>query len=110
LITFAEINYGTRKKNIIKTAAEYFSKIRDCDIDDIPVDWVEIGDKNLIQMSEFNLVGEIISAQVPFRCLRRINNSCGSNCDYMMKIIKKKISKYEKKFGEFKGFNLGSIW
>ena len=48
----------TLDNQIIATASEYFANVKSCDIDDIPVDWDETGDKNLISLAEYNLIGE----------------------------------------------------
>lgn len=95
---------------VVSTAVDYFSEIRDCDEDDIPVDWDRTGDKNLISLDEFNLVGEIISTQVSIWALRRMTNSCQSNCDNMTTIMRSKINEYESKYGDFKNLNETSIW
>lgn len=94
----------------ISTASEYFAKIKSCDIDEIPVDWDETGDKKLISLEEYHLIGEIISTQVSFWALRRMYNTCESNCDFMMKIMKDKIGTYENKYGTFQNFNKENIW
>jgi hypothetical protein len=90
--------------------ADYFTNVKDCDSDDIPVDWDETGDPNLISLKEFNLVGEIIASQVSFWALRRMYNSCQSNCDYMQTIMRNKIKEYEDQYGEFKNYNSENIW
>jgi len=100
----------TLDNKIIGTAVDYFANVKDCDSDDIPVDWDETGDPNLISLKEFNLVGEIIASQVSFWALRRMYNSCQSNCDYMQTIMRNKIKEYEDQFGEFKNYNSKSIW
>lgn len=100
----------TLDNKIISTASEYFAKIKSCDIDEIPVDWDETGDKNLISFEEYQLIGEIISTQVSFWALRRMYNTCESNCDFMMKIMKDKIRTYENKYGTFQNFNKENIW
>jgi hypothetical protein len=92
--------------NIIDTATEYFEKYKPS----IALDWDKTGDKELISMDEFNLVAEILATQVSFWALRRMTNSCGSNCDVMRTMMKSKISEYESKFGEFNDFNEDNIW
>jgi len=91
-------------KNIVSTAVEYFDKVGG------KIDWDETGNKDLVSMKQFNLVGEIISAQVSFWCLRRLSNSCESNCDYMKNIINSKINEYESQYGDFNNFNKENIW
>ena len=100
----------TLDNKIIGTAADYFANLKDCDSEDVPVDWDETGDKNLISLKEFNLVGEIISTQVAVFALRRMYNSCQSNCDYMATIMRKKIKEYEDQYGDFENFNSENIW
>jgi hypothetical protein len=90
--------------NIVSTATEYFQK---CNKE---IDWDETGDTNLISMREYNMIGQIIATQVSFWCLRRLYNSCGSNCDYMRDIMKSKISEYELDYGKFIDFNEENIW
>jgi len=60
--------------NIISNASDYFEKIG-VDVD-TQIDWDETGDKSLISIEQYNLIGEIISTQVSFWCLRRLSNSC----------------------------------
>jgi hypothetical protein len=100
----------TLDNQIVATASEYFAKVNSCDIDSIPVDWNETGDENLISIKQYNLIGEIISTQVAFWTLRRLRNSCESNCDYMRKIMKDKIKTYETQYGKFQDFNQENIW
>ena len=100
----------TLDNQIIATASEYFANVKSCDIDDIPVDWDETGDTNLLSLTEYNLIGEIISTQVAFWALRRLSNSCESNCDFMRKIMKDKIETYQNQYGTFHNFNEKNIW
>jgi|688.fasta_scaffold1861826_1 hypothetical protein len=92
------------ENNIVSTATEYFQKCNE------EIDWDETGDPNLISMREYNMVGQIIATQVSFWCLRRLSNSCESNCDYMRDIMKSKISEYELDYGKFIDFNEENIW
>lgn len=96
--------------NIIGTSSEYFADIYECSIDDIPVDFDETGDSNLISIEQYNLVGNIIALQVSFFCLRRLSNSCESNSDFIKSMLNSEIKKYEEKYGEFKNNNKDLIW
>jgi hypothetical protein len=92
--------------NIIDTPEEYF----EVSTIDPEIDWDETGNEELISMEEYNLVGEILATQVSFWALRRMRNSCGSNCDIIRSIMKSKISEYESKFGKFNDLNEDNIW
>lgn len=92
--------------NIIDTPEEYFKR----STIDPEIDWDETGNEEMISMEEYNLVGEILAIQVSFWALRRMTNSCGSNCDIIRSIMKSKISEYESKFGKFNDLNEDKIW
>lgn len=99
--------------NIVKTAFEYFCKVKECEDEDIDkiVDFDETGSKDFqVSMKEFKLIEEIIACQVSFWCLRRLRNSCASNVDSMRRILNKKISEYQKEYGEFVDYNGENIW
>ena len=92
--------------NIIDTPEQYFDQSKPS----VEIDWDETGDDNLISMTEYNLVADILATQVSFWALRRLTNSCGSNCDVIRVIMKSKISEYESKFGKFNDMNEDNIW
>ena len=104
------------ESGVISTACDYYRKLHETNFSDEEleelIDLDETGDKKFeVSIEEFNMVGEIISCQVSFWCLRRISHSCQSNTDIMNRIINKKIKEYKKTFNkEFVNFNEEIIW
>jgi hypothetical protein len=99
----------TLDSKIIGTAVEYFERL-DLDTEN-DIDWDETGNTNLVSMNEFNAIGDIISLQVSFFCLRRLSNSCESVSDSIRKMLKEKINNYELDYSKkFDNCNEEYLW
>jgi hypothetical protein len=94
--------------NICSTALDYFSRIG---INEESIDFDDTSNPDLIPIHEYEAIAKIIALQVSFWCLRRLSNSCQSNTDYLMEIIKEKIEDYSILYSkEFQNFNEELIW
>lgn len=94
--------------NIISTVMDYFARLG---ISEDSIDLEDTSSPDLISIGEYQAIGQIISLQVSFWCLRRITHCCESNTDYLMEIINEKIADYEIEYSkEFQNFNKELIW
>lgn len=79
-------------KEFVSNSTEYFDRMG------LEIDWDNEGIENSVSVKEEKAIMEILTCEMSYYALRRVNGGFGANVDCMARLKRNLIKKYQKKF------------